>query len=45
VGGTEYIIGFESSQALPVCPSGKAVFALVAVFAEEHLNEVSNYRY
>jgi hypothetical protein len=23
VGGTEYIIGFEGSQALPVCPSGK----------------------
>jgi hypothetical protein len=22
-GGTEYIIGFEGSQALPVCPSGK----------------------
>jgi hypothetical protein len=22
VGGTEYIIGFEGSQALPVCPSG-----------------------
>jgi hypothetical protein len=21
-GGTEYIIGFEGSQALPVCPSG-----------------------
>jgi hypothetical protein len=21
--GTEYIIGFEGSQALPVCPSGK----------------------
>jgi hypothetical protein len=24
-GGTEYIIGFEGSQALPVCPSGMAV--------------------
>jgi hypothetical protein len=23
VGGTDYIIGFEGSQALPVCPSGK----------------------
>jgi hypothetical protein len=23
VGGTEFIIGFEGSQALPVCPSGK----------------------
>jgi hypothetical protein len=23
VGETEYIIGFEGSQALPVCPSGK----------------------
>jgi hypothetical protein len=23
VGGTEIIIGFEGSQALPVCPSGK----------------------
>jgi hypothetical protein len=23
VGGTEYIIGFEGSHALPVCPSGK----------------------
>jgi hypothetical protein len=23
VGGTEYIIGFEGSQALPVCPSDK----------------------
>jgi hypothetical protein len=23
VGGTEYVIGFEGSQALPVCPSGK----------------------
>jgi hypothetical protein len=23
VGGTEYIIGFEGSQALSVCPSGK----------------------
>jgi hypothetical protein len=23
VGGTEYIIGFEGSQALHVCPSGK----------------------
>jgi hypothetical protein len=23
VRGTEYIIGFEGSQALPVCPSGK----------------------
>jgi hypothetical protein len=23
VGGTEYIIGFEGSQAMPVCPSGK----------------------
>jgi hypothetical protein len=23
LGGTEYIIGFEGSQALPVCPSGK----------------------
>jgi hypothetical protein len=23
VGGTENIIGFEGSQALPVCPSGK----------------------
>jgi hypothetical protein len=22
-GGTEYIIGFEGSQALPVCPSSK----------------------
>jgi hypothetical protein len=22
VGGTEYFIGFEGSQALPVCPSG-----------------------
>jgi hypothetical protein len=22
VGGTEYIIGFEGSQAFPVCPSG-----------------------
>jgi hypothetical protein len=22
-GGTEFIIGFEGSQALPVCPSGK----------------------
>jgi hypothetical protein len=22
-GGTEFIIGFECSQALPVCPSGK----------------------
>jgi hypothetical protein len=22
-GGTEYIKGFEGSQALPVCPSGK----------------------
>jgi hypothetical protein len=22
-GKTEYIIGFEGSQALPVCPSGK----------------------
>jgi hypothetical protein len=23
VGGTEVIIGFEGSQTLPVCPSGK----------------------
>jgi hypothetical protein len=23
VGGTEFIVGFESSQALPVCLSGK----------------------
>jgi hypothetical protein len=23
MGGTEFIIGFEGSQALPVCPSGK----------------------
>jgi hypothetical protein len=23
VEGTEFIIGFEGSQALPVCPSGK----------------------
>jgi hypothetical protein len=23
VGGTQFIIGFEGSQALPVCPSGK----------------------
>jgi hypothetical protein len=23
VGGTEFIIGFEGSQPLPVCPSGK----------------------
>jgi hypothetical protein len=22
-GGTEFILGFEGSQALPVCPSGK----------------------
>jgi hypothetical protein len=22
-GGTKFIIGFEGSQALPVCPSGK----------------------
>jgi hypothetical protein len=24
-GGTEYIIGFEGSQALPVCPSGNCM--------------------
>jgi hypothetical protein len=23
MGGTEFIIGFEGSQALPVCPSGR----------------------
>jgi hypothetical protein len=22
-GGTEFIIGFDGSQALPICPSGK----------------------
>jgi hypothetical protein len=30
-GGTEYIIGFEGSQALPVCPSRKCKLLTVSI--------------
>jgi hypothetical protein len=30
-GGREFIIGFEGSQALPVCPSGKYKLLTVSI--------------
>jgi hypothetical protein len=36
MGGTEFIIGFEGSQALLVCPSGKCKLLTVTI-EELHL--------
>jgi hypothetical protein len=42
VGGTEYIIGFEGSQALPVCPSGIKLSPLQA--AEDYVSYEAEYQ-